>query len=120
MPAEFNDRITALMSLVSQPHVVEVLDTVDAGPLNVVDVVTRTRLSRRRAAGVLRALAADGIVTRCGTTGSWDDRDDPNTMYTLTTAGRATMRELYTLDVWNEMYARRQGDAVPPDGEPQP
>ena len=111
MPAEPHGRIAMLRALVSRPYAVEILDALDSRPLSRSEVCARTRLLDRRVARALQDLAAEGMVTRVGAAGTWDSGDAGSTRYTLTAAGRAAVRELNSLEVWNRIFeAFERGD----------
>ena len=104
MPAEPDGWVAALRALISRPYAVEVLDALSGSPLSRDEVCALLPLGHRGAARVLQDLAAEGVVTRFGAAGTWDSPDTGSTRYTLTAVGRAAVRDLSTLAMWNRLF----------------
>ncbi|WP_340687879.1 hypothetical protein LCL61_17945 [Amycolatopsis coloradensis] len=107
------DHTTAeLARLVSQPHVVEILDILAEAPCSLEDLHRQLRVSRQAVTSALRVLAAAGVAHRHGHSGSWDNRPSPSVRHGLTATGRDLARQLDRLEVWTALY-RRYLDTAP-------
>lgn len=101
-----SDNEAALVRLVSQPHVVEVLDTLEGRPMTHRELCRVLRVFRRPVTEALRALAACGAIRRTNHQGSWDGRDPEATRYELTGAGHGILEVLQHIAVWEAIYER--------------
>jgi DNA-binding transcriptional ArsR family regulator len=91
-----------LRDIVSHPQVVEVLDILAHGPVTLATMRTQIRGNSRRLERALRALAASGLVTGCGS-GTWDGTLSRDRLYRLTDRGRQVVQELSRWSVWTAM-----------------
>ncbi len=66
--------------------------------------------ANKRMLRLLRALAVERLVSRCGT---WDLPPTPNTTFMLTARGYQLMAQLERLKQWAECRALEQGQRAP-------
>jgi len=106
MPAiDEPDSVPDLLELVSQAHVLEVLDALTRGPMRLGDLRTHVHARRRGLAAAFRLLGARGLVTR-NDHGSWDTDVPADVVYRLTDLGRVVVEALSCYSLWTAMYDR--------------
>jgi len=99
------DSVPDLLELVSQAHVLEVLDALIRGPMRRADLRTHVHAGRRGLAAALRLLGGRGLVTR-NDHGSWDTDAPAHIVYRLTDLGRVVVEALSCYSLWTAMYDR--------------
>jgi DNA-binding HxlR family transcriptional regulator len=99
-----DELVVRLSEMVACPGAVEVLDALVEGARSPAGLRTAVPLSRRKLERVLRTLAAEGAITRCGEPGSWDLRLARSTRYALTPRGHEFVTIMSDLDVWVTIY----------------
>lgn len=92
-----------MADLLSRPYVLEVLDSLAAGPLTVAGLVRQVHAGRRTVRRTLHSLAVEALVRRLDG-GSWDALPNPDTRFALTAAGRALVDDLWQPDAWTDLY----------------
>ena len=103
------DADQAVVRLVSQPNVVEVLDALSSRPVRLDRLRRLLRVRQPSLTAALRALAAHGAIRRRDRHGSWDGRDDAARAYELTDIGHGLVDLLEQVDVWDALYERYLG-----------
>lgn len=89
-----------LRDLVSNRHVVEVLDALSECPCTTRELAKIVGCRRRPLASALRTIAAHGLISAGG--GSWDDPVD--TVVRLTPRGSALVADLSSSATWAALY----------------
>jgi DNA-binding HxlR family transcriptional regulator len=97
------DSVRKLRELVSQPHVIEVLDALSSGPMTMQQLRSAIPRARRGISRVLRDLVVCGLVNS-GTAGSRDDLAAADLRYQHTEQGRLVVRMLASFSVWTMLY----------------
>jgi DNA-binding transcriptional ArsR family regulator len=100
------DELETLRVLVSNRHVVEMLDALSRGPRRTAELTSTISGRRRALARALRVIAAHGLVT-ADRRGSWDQLPWPADRLRLT---QCAVESLSSLAVWTALY--EQNDHV--------
>ncbi|GAA5198709.1 hypothetical protein GCM10023322_72710 [Rugosimonospora acidiphila] len=95
----------ALLSLIREPYVSEILAVLDDQPHSLTGLRRATGSPRRLAIAALRALAAHRAVAQEPAGGSWDTIDDERVRFRLTPTGRKLIEHVFQLDSWWSTYA---------------
>lgn len=91
-----------LAHLTQHPAALDALDLLASGPLSPRELGARLHARRRAVDAAVRALAAHGLVSRCGPSGSWDR--PVRTCCELTPRGHDLARQLPRLDTLTAIY----------------
>jgi len=99
-----DELVMRLSGVLGCPGAVEVLEVLAEGAQSQSELRATACLSGRRLERVLRKLAAEGVIGRCGEPGSWDLRPGHETRYVLTALGQELVVVLSDVDVWVTIY----------------
>jgi DNA-binding HxlR family transcriptional regulator len=99
-----SDSVASLRELVSHPHVVEILDALNHGPMTFARIRTHVHASRRALVMALRLVAARGLVTK-NDNGSWDSDARADVVYRHTDVGRRVVDALSRFATWTNITA---------------
>jgi DNA-binding HxlR family transcriptional regulator len=95
----------AVLALIRQPYVAEILATLDERPHDLDGLLRATGAPRRRTVAALHALAAHQAITREPERGTWDGIDQERARYCLTATGSALIGHLLSVDSRWAAYA---------------
>jgi DNA-binding transcriptional ArsR family regulator len=104
-PSQHNEASSyaELRDIVSHPQVVEVLDILAHSPVTLTTMRAQIRGNSRELERALRALAAGGLVTGCGS-GTWDGTLSRDRLYRPSDRGRQVVQQLSRWSVWTAIF----------------
>lgn len=91
-----------LLFLAASRQAVGVLDVLGAGPCGGAELRRAVGGGRRGLTGVVRTLAAYGLIRRLGGHGSWDE--SASDVYALTDVGLDLATALAEVETWTAIY----------------